>query len=104
MEIKRKENEELWQAVYEHGDLEKGEHLKHSYCVAEIVLIVKEYHIQREPVLSPYLGMKLIMSGIWDCNDGFESDDDTIRVYHKVLVEVPEQVIPAYTREVWESK
>lgn len=104
MEIKREDNEKLWQAMRDYGELEKGEHLKHSYCDAEIVLVVKEYYIQREPVLSPYLGMKVVLTGIWDYNDGFESNDDIIRIFPKVLVEVPEQVIPAYTREVWEIK
>lgn len=96
MEIKRKDNEELWQAVYEQGDLVEDGSSWDDY----IVLIVQEPNISLESVLSPYLGMKMVLSGTYDYKNGL---DDTIRVYRKVLVEVPEQVIPAYTQEVWKE-
>lgn len=87
----------------EEGTLEKGEHYKHSECFATMSMIVLQADVDCYPVLEPFLGKKLVASGMLDYYNGLEPNGD-LEIHTQVTVEVPEQITPAHTFVEWQKE
>lgn len=92
--------EGLIELVSDMGTLEMGEFYKHSMCFAECSLLVTSDVVEDEPMLEPFLGKKLVISGTQDYNYGFESDG-SLMIFYQELEEIPEKIIPAHTLVSW---
>lgn len=75
--------------VNDYGDLEIGEHLKHSYCVAEKVLDVDQklldgMNSEDAGFIAPFIGKRLSIDGTQDYNYGWERGYEPVKISVKV--------------------
>lgn len=94
---------EIIQILKEEGSLEKGEHYKHSECFATSSMVVTQSDVDYHSVLEPFIGKKLVLNGMLDYSNGFDHCGE-VEIFSQVLVEVPEQIIPAHTFVEWQKE